>query len=220
MFYIIPTPIGNIQDISLRAIETIKICDYLLCENTQTTQNLLKYFNISKSCYKYTSHSTQSLENKVLYDLQEGKNIGIVSEAGTPGISDPGNKIINIIISKKLDITCLPGPTSIVPALILSGFNTKEFTFLGFLPHKGRTAIYKEILFSNKNIVCFESIYRIEKTISELYKILEPERKIAITREISKSFETIYRGNIKDFAEKKIPITLKGELVLVIERKQ
>lgn len=218
MFYIIPTPIGNIEDITIRALNILKMCDYILCENTQKIQSLLIHFNIqNKSCFKYTTYSNNSIEQKVINDLNQNKNIVLVSEAGMPGISDPGNKIINKIISLNLPITCLPGPTSIIPAIILSGFNEKEFTFIGFLPHKGRTKIYEEIKFSKRNIVCFESIHRIKKTLNDLYNILDKDRKIAICREISKKYEEIIRFKVQDIKNILQILKLKGEIVLVIE---
>ena len=224
--YIIATPIGNMGDITLRAIETLKNVDLILCEDTRMTKRLLDKYSIHKPTMSYHSHSKLSKTNKIIELLEEGKNLALVSDAGTPTISDPGAILISKIReSKKLsrvtldiEIIPIPGASAFVAALSASGIPSHQFTFLGFLPHKkGRETLFKEIALSKRTIVFYESPHRILKTLESLQKYV-PNRKVCIARELTKIYEEFKIGSpvelLKYFNENKEK--QKGEFVVLI----
>ena len=219
--YIIATPIGNLQDISARAIETLKSVDYILCEDTRHTQKLLSFYNISNKLISYHQHSNQRKINYILDLLNKEHNIALVSDAGTPGISDPGNKLINIAIEKLNDpkVIPIPGPCALTAALSVSGFPTDKFIFYGFIPQKkGRRKILEQITKSSLTSVFYESGHRINKTLNTLLEF-NLEKKIVICRELTKKFETIYRGAVGDLLPLMNNKALKGEFVIIIANK-
>ena len=219
--YIIATPIGNLQDISARAIETLKSVDYILCEDTRHTQKLLSFYNISNKLISYHQHSNQRKINYILDLLNKEHNIALVSDAGTPGISDPGNKLINIAIEKLNDpkVIPIPGPCALIAALSVSGFPTDKFIFYGFIPQKkGRRKILEQITKSSLTSVFYESGHRINKTLNTLLEF-NLEKKIVICRELTKKFETIYRGAVGDLLPLMNNKALKGEFVIIIANK-
>lgn len=217
MLYIIPTPIGNIEDITLRAIRILKSSHLILVENIYHSKKLLNYFNISTPIKSYNKNNEYKLIPMILNILKE-ENISLISNAGTPCISDPGFLLIRECIKQNIKIECLPGATAFIPALIQSGFPIQEFIFIGFLPKKkGRQKKIENIAKENRTIVIYESPYRLLKTLYQLKKYLYIERKISISREISKKFEETIRGNIHQlilFFEKQNP---KGEFIIILE---
>lgn len=215
--YIIATPIGNLGDITLRALDTIKNVDFLLCEDTRVTKGMLDHFQISKPLISYHHHSDAKKIKEILDLLKQGKNLGLVTDAGTPGISDPGNMLIAEIIKHDpgAEVISIPGPSALIAALSISGFPTDKFLFLGFPPHKNkRQKYFKEVAAAEHTVVFYESGHRIKKCLSELQEVLKPEQKLCVCRELTKKFETIYRGNISEIVEKMQDE--RGEFVIVI----
>ncbi|MFH1947548.1 MAG: 16S rRNA (cytidine(1402)-2'-O)-methyltransferase [Candidatus Magasanikbacteria bacterium] len=218
--YITATPIGNLGDITLRALETLKSVDFVLCEDTRVTQKLLNHYEIKTSTISYHQHSKDKKINEITKLLEEGKNLALVTDAGTPGISDPGNELINVILSvsrRAQDdvIIPIPGPSAITTALSISGFNTSKFLFLGFPPRKkGRRKFFQEVVDAKHTVAFYESCHRIKKTLKELSGVLDGNRQVCVCRELTKKFETIYRGNINELEE--MDIKEKGEFVVII----
>lgn len=214
--YLIPTPIGNMDDITLRSIKTLKMVDFLLTEDTRITGVLLQHLNIKKRMYVNNDHNEEKNFNLVVNALSEGKNVGLVSDRGTPVISDPGYNIAKKVIEKGYNVVGLPGATALIPALITSGIEPLPFLFYGFLNSKD-SKLRKELEEIKKykhTIIFYEAPHRINKTLENMKNILG-DRKISISREISKRYEEIYRGNITDvMLELQEP---KGEFVIVIE---
>ena len=221
--YIVATPIGNLSDITFRAIEILKSVDFVFCEDTRVTKNLLNHYNINTKLESYHKFSDTQKESKVIQLLKNGKNIAYVSDAGTPGISDPGEHLIKVVC-KNFDeniIEAIPGPSSLIASLSVSGFNCDRFNFLGFLPHKkGKETILKEIINSDITNVFFESTHRIIKTLEKLQLLgFQENRQVVVARELTKKFETIYRGNLNNVLNSlKIGVS-KGEFVVIIESK-
>lgn len=215
--YLIPTPIGNMEDITIRAINTLKLVDVIFCEDTRVTGMLLKHFEINKKLISSHKYNEDKNKEKLLEYLDSGKNIGVVSDRGTPAISDPGFILARIAIENNYNVVSLPGPTALIPALTSSGFDTSSFYFYGFLNSKAQSR--KKELEKLKNItstlIFYEAPHRINSTLNDISKIFGENRKISISREISKRFEEIYRGTISEVL-KNID-NFKGEFVLVIE---
>ena len=215
--YLIPTPIGNMEDITIRAINTLKLVDVIFCEDTRVTGMLLKHFEINKKLISSHKYNEDKNKEKLLEYLDSGKNVGVVSDRGTPAISDPGFVLARIAIENSYNVVSLPGPTALIPALTSSGFDTSSFYFYGFLNSKAQTR--KKELEKLKNInstlIIYEAPHRITSTLTDISKIFGENRKISISREISKKFEEIYRGTVSEV--KKMVENCKGELVLVIE---
>lgn len=216
--FVIPTPIGNLEDITLRAIRVMKEVDLIVAEDTRTTGFLLKHFGIETrmiSYHKFNEHkSTESIVEKI----QSGMSIGLVSDAGTPGISDPGYLLVKSCIDHGLSVECLPGATAFVPALILSGFANDSFCFEGFLPHKkGRQTKWKEINQESRTVILYESPHRLLKALKEASEFLDPQRKIAVCRELTKKFEEVRRGSAAELLDYFMKQGVKGEIVMVID---
>ncbi len=219
--YIVSTPIGNLGDITLRAIEILKGVDFILCEDTRQTLKLLSHYGISKPLVSYFQHSKLAKVDYILEQLKQGKNIALVSDAGTPGISDPGNKLISLIMEKaeKAEILPIPGPSALTAAASVSGFPMDKFLFLGFPPaKKKRKKFFEEIANSKRPVIFYESPHRILRTLDQLKDSLPRAKRAVVCRELTKKFETIYRGS----AEEIIKIleggkdNLKGEFVIII----
>ncbi len=196
-FYIVATPIGNMGDITLRAIETLKSVDLILCEDTRETKKILDKYNISKPTMSYHAQSKLAKTDKIFELLEEGKNLALVSDAGTPGISDPGALLVSKIkehFNNGVNVIPIPGATALITALSGSGLPTHEFTFLGFLPHKkGRETLFKEIAESKRTMVFYESPHRILKTLESLAKFC-PDKNVCIARELTKIYEEFKTG--------------------------
>jgi 16S rRNA (cytidine1402-2'-O)-methyltransferase len=213
--YIVATPIGNLGDITLRAIETLKSADFILCEDTRVTQKLLNHYEIKTKTISYHQHSTERKINEIKKLLDEGNNLALVTDAGTPGISDPGNMLIRSLTDT--EVTPIPGASAVITALSVSGFPTDKFVFLGFPPHKkGRKKFFEELKNHKFTIAFYESNHRIKKCLGELQENLNPEIKICICRELTKKFETIYRGSVGGIGD--MSISEKGEFVITLNK--
>ncbi len=215
--YIVATPIGNLGDITLRAIDVLKNVDLIAAEDTRHTLKLLNHLEISKPLISYHRHN-EDVKSKVLIEkLEEGQNIALVSDAGTPGICDPGHEIIKECIEKNIEIIPIPGACAMVNALICSGLDTSEFTFLGFLPlnKKSRKEKLNEIKNAKNTIIIYEAPHKLKTTLLDLKEIVE-DRKIVLAREITKIHEEFLRGKIDDIIN--IADNIKGEIVIIIEK--
>lgn len=216
--FIIPTPIGNLEDITLRAINTLKEVDVVLAEDTRTSSFLLKHLQIEKPLRSYHMHNEHKIVELLVQDLQAGKNIGLVSDAGTPGISDPGFLLARAAVENDITVITLPGPTAFVPALVSSGFPCNEFSFYGFLPQKkGRQTRLKMLAEEKKTFVLYESPFRLVKLLEELSQFLGQTRRASVSREISKKFEETMRGTVSELAAHYTAKPAKGEIVVVVE---
>ncbi len=212
---IIATPIGNLDDITARALHTLKTVDCILCEDTRVTRNLLEHFGISTPIESYHHHSDAKKIKNIIELLNNGKNLALVTDAGTPGISDPGNELISHLTTKGIQIIPIPGACAAIAGLSVSGFPTDKFIFLGFPPHKNkRQKFFKEAAASEHTVVFYESGHRIKKCLSELQAVLKPNQKVVVGRELTKKFETIYRGTIEQIIEQMTDE--RGEFVIVV----
>lgn len=240
--FVVATPIGNLEDITLRAIATLKSVDYILCEDTRVSQKLLTRFSIQKPLISYHQHSELSKVDYILKLLQDGKNLALISDAGTPGISDPGGKLIEAVVKVsrglpsgdsqrsalgvEIEVIPIPGPSALTAIASVAGFSMDKFLFLGFPPHKkGRNKFFEEIADSAYPVIFYESCHRILKTLGELKEVrFFPERKertsfqVVVGRELTKKFETIYRGTIDEVAKKIENDKIKGEFVVIINK--
>jgi 16S rRNA (cytidine1402-2'-O)-methyltransferase len=216
--YIVPTPIGNLEDITLRAIRILKECDLILAEDTRNSIHLLKHLQIEKPLKSYHQHNEHKILQEIIELIQQGKNIALVSDAGTPAISDPGFLLVRECITAGIDVETLPGPTAFVPALVNSGFPCDNFVFIGFLPvKKGRSTKLKSLLEETKTIILYESPYRLVKALEELKATLGDERRASVSRELSKFFEETKRGTLQELITYFSLKTVKGEIVIVVE---
>lgn len=200
MLYIVPTPIWNLEDITYRAVRILKEVDIVACEDTRTSGILLKHYDIEATKISYHSHSGKSKSDKIIELLKDWKDIALISDAGTPGISDPGYALMQEVIAQGVEVTALPGPCAVITALSASGMSSHHFLYLGFLPiKKGRQTLLTR-LSENKTetIVIYESVHRIERTLRDLEKYFGPEHKIVIWRELTKKFEQYIRGTISE----------------------
>lgn len=217
--FIVATPIGNLQDLTERARQTLVSSDMILCEDTRVTQKLLRHLGIEKPLLSYHQHSRSYRIEDIFRLLEDGKQLALVTDAGTPGINDPGGKLVEKIVERfgnTVSIVPIPGPNACVTALSASGFPADEFLFLGFPPHKkGRTAFFDRVAVTPSTVVFYESTHRIQKTLAELQKKIN-DRKIVVCRELTKLHETIYRGTVKEVTEQLKSTSIKGEFVIVI----
>lgn len=218
ILYIVATPIGNLEDITLRAIRILKEVDLIAAEDTRHTLKLLNHLEISKPLISYHRHNEETRSNILIQKLEEGKNIALVSDAGTPGICDPGMEIIKRCINLGITIVPIPGACAMINSLVCSGMDTKEFIFLGFLPlnKKLRKNKLEEIKQSDKTIIIYEAPHKIENTLKDLKQILNNDRKITLAREITKIHEEFIRGTIEELIKK--VENIKGEIVLIIDK--
>ena len=219
--FIVPTPIGNMGDITIRAIETLKNSDLILSEDTRHAKKLLSHYQISTKVKSYHLNNEHKKVDEYVEMMLQGKIISLITDAGTPCISDPGFLLVREAIKKGIQITCLPGPTALIPALVLSGLPSDAFIFEGFLPRKkGRKTKLKEISQNTITTIIYESPYRIQKTLSDLIEFVGSDREVSLSREISKIYEETFRGSVSEaiehFSDKKI----KGEFVICINRNE
>ncbi|MBS1651195.1 MAG: 16S rRNA (cytidine(1402)-2'-O)-methyltransferase [Bacteroidetes bacterium] len=218
ILFVVPTPIGNLEDMTFRAINTLKNVDYVLAEDTRTSSVLLKHFDIQKTLKSYHQHNEHKILNTLINDLINGSNIALISDAGTPGISDPGFLIVREAVKNNIVVQTLPGATAFTPALVNSGFAINQFSFYGFLPQKkGRQSKLKEALADTKTLVFYESPFRIEKFLNDVYAVLGDTRKLCVCREISKKFEEISRGTAAELIQAFKLKAPKGEFVIVVD---
>lgn len=215
--YVVATPIGNLDDITLRAIKTLKEADLIAAEDTRHTLKLLNHLEISKPLISYHRHNEETKSDVLIEKLEQGQNIALVSDAGTPGICDPGEEVIKKCIERNINVVPIPGACALINSLICSGIDTNKFTFLGFLSlnKKLRAKELEEIEKSTKTIIIYEAPHKLQSTLSDLQKILGKDRKVTLAREITKIHEEFIRGNINDICEK--AQNLKGEIVLIVE---
>jgi 16S rRNA (cytidine1402-2'-O)-methyltransferase len=217
--YIVPTPIGNLDDITIRAIDTLKNSDLILSEDTRHAKKLLSHYKISTKVKSYHLNNEHKKVDEYVELMLQDKIISLITDAGTPCISDPGFLLVREAIKKEIQITCLPGPTALIPALVLSGLSSDAFIFEGFLPRKkGRKSKLYEISQNTKTSILYESPFRIIKTLSDMKETIGSERKIAIVREISKIYEEVFRGTIEEAILEYNERTIKGEFVICIEK--
>jgi 16S rRNA (cytidine1402-2'-O)-methyltransferase len=218
--YLVPTPIGNLKDITLRALEVLKMVDVVACEDTRQSLKLLNHFNIKKTLISYHKHNENGKSEDIIEMLKEGKNIAIISDAGTPGISDPGEVIVKKCIEENIDFEVLTGATAITTALVYSGLDTTKFIFRGFLPreNKDRKPIIDDLVNRTETLIFYEAPHRILNTLEFLHENLG-DRKIAICRELTKMYEDIIRMTLGEAIEYYKEISPRGEYVLVLEGK-
>lgn len=219
--YIIATPIGNLDDVSVRMLATIRELDVLFCEDTRVTGRLLSRYELTVPMKPYREDLHFKLMGSIVQMLKEGKTVGLVSDAGTPGISDPGTRLVRdvLLAAPKTKVIPISGPSAVVTALSASGFESGQFVFMGFPPHKkGRTAFFKDALAESRTTVLYESTHRIDKAL-ELIAELEPGRKLCVVRELTKLHETFYRGPAKEVLTQLDETSRKGEFVIIIEGK-
>jgi 16S rRNA (cytidine1402-2'-O)-methyltransferase len=218
---LVPTPIGNLDDITLRAIKVLQQADAILAEDTRTSGVLLRHLNISKPLHSYHIFNEHQTVQRLIDQLKGGKTLALVSDAGTPGISDPGFLLVRECIKHDIPVECLPGPTAFVPALVNSGLPNDRFTFEGFLPHKkGRQTRLGELADEERTMVFYESPHRLLKTLQQFADLFGPDRQASVSRELTKMFEENRRGPLSElityFGEK----TIKGEIVVCVQGKE
>ena len=218
--YIVSTPIGNMEDITLRALRILKEVDLIAAEDTRRTGLLLKHFGIQAPLTSYFEGNELKKKEFILAKLKEGKNVALVSDAGTPGVSDPGFRLIQLAIENQLPIVPIPGSSAVITALSVSGLPTDAFLFKGFLPHKSkkRTDLLKELENVRETLIFYESPHRISETLRDILEILG-DREIVLTRELTKAYEEIMRGKVSEILNQVGDRTLKGEITLVISGK-
>jgi 16S rRNA (cytidine1402-2'-O)-methyltransferase len=216
--YIVPTPIGNLEDITLRALRILKEVDFVLCEDTRTTKNLLKHYEIDKKCFPYHIHNEHQQVKNFIQMIKNADSVALTSDAGTPGISDPGFLLVREAIAEEISVETLPGATAFVPALINSGFPSDSFYFHGFLPHKkGKETVLRMLSQKEETVLFYESPHRLLKTLQMMIPHFGPERMISISRELTKMYEENFRGTLEEaithFSSKEV----KGEIVVVVD---
>lgn len=221
MLYLVPTPIGNLQDITLRAIETLKSVDLVLAEDTRTSSKLLNHYQISKPLTPFHQHNEHQVLQHLVDQLRQGKTMALVTDAGTPGISDPGFLLVRECVRHDIKVECLPGATAFVPALVNSGLPASRFCFEGFLPlKKGRHTLLTKLAEEERTIIIYESPLRLVKTLADLITYFGPERACSVSRELTKMFEETVRGTLQAVHEIFSKKTVKGEIVIVIAGKE
>ena len=214
---IVPTPIGNLNDITYRAIKVLKDSDIILCEDTRISKRLLDKYSIDKPLYSYHIHNEHKVVEKYIQYIISGKKVSLISDAGTPGISDPGYLIIRESVKKNIEIDCLPGPTAFVPALINSGISSDKFVFEGFLPKKkGRMSRIEFLKEEKRSIIIYESPHRIKRLIEELKAVFGGQRLVSISRELSKIHQENIRGTLDEVDKNLESKNIKGEVILII----
>lgn len=218
---LVPTPIGNLGDMTLRALDVLKEADLILAEDTRRTGILLKHFGIKKSLQSYHNFNEHKIVSSVINRIRKGEKIALVSDAGTPGISDPGYLLVREALEAGIRTECLPGATAFVPALVQSGFPTDRFCFEGFLPaKKGRTSRLEKLKDEERTMVFYESPYRLLKTLEQFGEYLGRERRISISKELSKLHEETVTGTLSDVSDHFSKKDIKGEFVIVVEGKK
>jgi len=216
--YIVPTPIGNLEDITLRSVRILQKADTILAEDTRVTKKLLDHYDIHKPLMSYHQHNEHLQLNNYIALIERQNSVAMVSDAGTPSISDAGFLLIRACIQRNIDVECLPGATAFVPALVNSGFPTDKFYFYGFLPHKkGRKTAIEKLATLKETIILYESPFRLIKTLEELKHVLGDERQVCVCRELTKLYEETIRGTISEVLAYFSKKTVKGEIVIVIQ---
>lgn len=221
MLYIVPSPIGNLADITFRAIEVLKSADLILTEDTRTSGTLMRYYHIEKPVSSYHQHNEHKIVGHLTEQLLAGKNMALITDAGTPGVSDPAFLLVRECIKNNIKVECLPGATAFVPALVNSGLPMNSFCFEGFLPlKKGRQTFLKKMANEERTMVFYESPMRLVKTLKDFIEYFGTERQCCISRELTKMFEENKRGTLKEVHDYFNSKTVKGEIVIVVEGKK
>lgn len=219
--FLVPTPIGNLEDITLRALRVLKEADLLLAEDTRTSAPMLKHFDIHQKVFAHHQHNEHQSSNEIIRFLKEGKNIALISDAGTPAISDPGFYLVREALKHDIAVECLPGATAFVPALVNSGFPTDRFCFEGFLPlKKGRQTRYKFLAQEDRTIILYESPHRLIKTLDEMAEHFGADRLISVSRELTKMFEETVRGTVTEVKTHFETHPVKGEFVICVKGRE
>lgn len=221
MLYVVPTPIGNLGDISFRAIEVLKAVDLVLAEDTRTSSKLLNHYQIKQPLSAFHQHNEHQVLGRLIAQLEQGKNIALVSDAGTPGISDPGFLLVRECIRAGIKVECLPGATAFVPALVNSGLPAHRFCFEGFLPpKKGRHTLLTQLAGEERTLIFYESPMRLVKTLGEMAQYFGADRQCSVSRELSKLYEENIRGTLHEVATHFSRQPVKGEIVIVVAGKE
>lgn len=216
--YIIPTPIGNLKDITLRAIDVLQEVDFVLAEDTRQTMKLLKHYNIEKKLVAHHQHNEHKTTENIVEQLKSGAILGLVSDAGTPGISDPGFLLVRECINNQIEVETLPGATAFVPALVNSGFPCDKFVFEGFLPHKkGRQTRLNLLKEETRTIIFYESTHRLLKTLNQFKEFFGEDRMVSVSRELTKMHEENIRGTVNEVIEYYNNNVIKGEIVIIVD---
>ncbi len=218
--YLVPTPIGNLEDMTLRAIRILKECDLILAEDTRVTSKLLQHYEIKKPVHAHHQHNEHRTVTFIAERIESGETVALVTDAGTPGISDPGFLLVRECLKLGLEVECLPGATAFVPALVQSGLPCDAFVFVGFLPQKkGRQTKLKSLAEETRTMVFYESPHRLLKALEEFKEHFGAERKVSVSRELTKMFEETFRGTVEETSKHFSAKTIKGEIVIVLEGK-
>jgi 16S rRNA (cytidine1402-2'-O)-methyltransferase len=217
MLYLVPTPLGNLKDMTFRGIEVLQLVDVILCEDTRTSSKLLQHYQIQKPLSPYHQHNEHKIVEHLVDQLKGGKTFALITDAGTPGISDPAFLLVRECIKEGIKVECLPGATAFVPALVNSGIPTNRFVFEGFLPlKKGRQTLLKQLAVEPRTIILYESPMRLVKTLKELATYFGADRLASVSRELTKMFEENKQGSLADLAVYFESKTVKGEIVIVV----
>jgi len=220
MLYIVPTPIGNLKDITLRALDVLKEVDLILAEDTRTTSHLLNHYQVTKPISPFHQHNEHKVLQHLIDQLASGKKMALVTDAGTPGISDPAFLLIRECIKNDIKVECLPGATAFVPALVNSGIPTNRFVFEGFIPlKKGRQTLLKSLVDEERTMIFYESPMRLVKTLEEFIQFFGEDRQCCVSRELTKMFEENKRGTLKDVCDHFKKKNVKGEIVIILQGK-
>ncbi len=221
MLYLVPTPLGNLKDITLRALEVLQQADVILCEDTRTSSKLLQHYNIHKPLSPYHQHNEHKIVQHIADQLMAGKTMVLITDAGTPGISDPAFLLVRECVKNNIKVECLPGATAFVPALVNSGLPINRFLFEGFLPlKKGRQTLLKQLATEERTMVFYESPVRLLKTLKDLIAYFGAERQCSISRELTKMFEENFRGTLQQVHDHFSQKSIKGEIVMVVQGKE
>ncbi|MBD0286967.1 MAG: 16S rRNA (cytidine(1402)-2'-O)-methyltransferase [Flavisolibacter sp.] len=221
MLYLVPTPLGNLKDVTLRALEVLQSVDFILCEDTRTSSKFLSHYQIQKPLSPYHQHNEHKVVQHLVEQLTAGKNIALITDAGTPGISDPAFLLVRECIRNDIRVETLPGATAFVPALINSGLPANRFAFEGFLPQKkGRHTLLTELAQEERTLILYESPMRLVKTLADLIQYFSAERQCSVSRELTKLFEETVRGTLQEVHDHFKQKGVKGEIVIVVEGKK
>jgi 16S rRNA (cytidine1402-2'-O)-methyltransferase len=221
MLYLVPTPLGNLKDITLRSIEVLQSVDVILCEDTRTSSRLLQHYNIQKPLSPYHQHNEHKIVQHLVEQMQAGKTMALITDAGTPGISDPAFLLVRDCLKNGVKVECLPGATAFVPALVNSGIPSNRFVFEGFLPlKKGRQTMLKKLAEEERTIIFYESPVRLVKTLEEFIQYFGAERQCSVSRELTKMFEENKPGTLQEVCDHFKQKTVKGEIVIVVAGKE
>lgn len=219
--FLVPTPIGNLEDVTFRSLRILNEVDLILAEDTRTSGKLLKHFDINRPMQSFHMHNEHKVLDKIVDKLKVGIKIALISDAGTPGISDPGFLLVRACVDEGIEIECLPGATALIPAIVQSGFPTDRFIFEGFLPSKkGRQTRLKQLSEETRTIIFYESPHKIAKTLLQLQEFVGGDRRLSVSRELSKKFEETVRGTVNELILHFTNKAPKGEFVIVLEAKK